>query len=157
MQRAKEIRVISVYGAILCFQLLWHWLLSLHYAAAVTLLGVYEYRGHQDVSGLVDLVLPAALAGIAIGRIGWRWSRKKLALFTFLAGLGVVAITPAYMALLKDHPLWWWPNTDSEAARVFPVQLLKSWALVGFFTYAGHTFAIHANSRRTLPGGPVRK
>jgi uncharacterized membrane protein len=157
MQRVEETRVISVYGAILCFQILWHWLLSLHYAAAVALLGIYEYRGHQNVSGFVDLVLPAALAGIAIGRIGWRWSRRKLALFTFLAGVGLVAVTPAYMVLLRDHPLWWWPNTDSEAARLFLVQLLKSWVLVAFFTYAGHTFGVKSSKPATNPDSKENK
>jgi hypothetical protein len=148
MRHAEEAQVVSIYAGVLLFEILLHWLLSLRHSVTAALLNVYEYRGHQDVSGYVDLVLPGVLAGIAIGRIGWQWSRRKLALFAFFAGVGLVAITPVYAVVLKAHLLWWWPRTGGQMVRMFILQLPKSWTLVAVFTYAGHVFGVHANSRR---------
>ncbi len=143
----NELKVVCIYAVVLVIELWWHWYLSYEHPAAKTLMGMYLYQGHWSAEGYLDLVLPGAVAGAALGRIGWEWSRRKLFAFTLFLGAGLVAVTPLYAHLLQRNVLWWWPKTNDEIVRYLAFQLPKAWAIVGFLAYFGYVFGAHAHAK----------
>jgi len=135
--KIREFRLAVIYALVLGTQVGWHWLLSLDNSLSQSMQNVYLYRspqGGRAVAGFLDLMLPGIVLGIFTGYIGWQWGFKKLALFVFIAGSAIVALTPLYVLLLKGREVWWWPPRGQLLAA-FVFQLLKAWVLVGGVAY----------------------
>ena len=145
----KAILIVAVYVTLVVLELLWHWMLSGRNEFAVWMMRAYLFRGRWSASGYFDLVMPCAVAGFLTGRVGHLWSRPKVLFFVLLAGGLFVAITPLYVILASPNELWWWPTARSDGLRALVFQLVKAWALLGFFTYAGRVFAAHARSQQS--------
>lgn len=109
--------------------------------SADSMAAAYLYRDPDNhkafVAGLVDLVAPAVILGVAIGWFGVGWSPRRLTATVAVVSLALVAMIPAYSRCFENRGAHWWSPTDSVPLTPgdYVPAYMKAAALCGVSTY----------------------
>jgi hypothetical protein len=130
---------------LILFQVAWHWFLMWHNdvsAAALQFYLAHNDHSRKGVAGYLDIMLPAIIIGLLIGRIGWEWSLSKRAGFVVVAGIILVALRVIYMRIITEQQAWWWPSEPGGLTRFFTGQIIMTLFLLSLCVYGGRLWRI---------------
>ena len=117
----------------------------------------YLYRDPNNhkayVAGLVDLVAPAIVLGVALGFFGAAWPPRYLAVVAVVLALSLVALFPLYSRLFQNGGEYLWSPVNGTPATNgdYVVTFMKALALCGVFTYGARLLTQHFQH----PSGPL--
>jgi hypothetical protein len=135
-----------------------HWYIGTqHSVQARRLREWFLYRdpqtGQQRRPGLVDVLLPAVIFGLAAGTIGSRWRPREVICCIMLLSAGGVCLLPLYAAFLPQARFWWWGDTVEDRVTGMFFASLNLGGLCGGFALVGCYLAQSFHRHRVEFGG----
>jgi hypothetical protein len=153
--RPRRAALLVSYAAVMLFQVLWHWSLAFDWGVSRALLRFYVTRPrHGPIpSQLLDVALPATIAGFLLGWISWRRPLRQLWPYILLFGFGIVVAMPFYGIVVDKTLLWWLPQSSSAADATFfaTMVIVAVWACINVTVLAGIG---HDLGQKRHTGGP---
>lgn len=148
--------IAMLYIVVATAELTFHWYAGTRDTAMAHSLRQWYLRldnGGDHNAGLVNLMLPSMLLGVALGSIGARWNPGELLCYAPLLALGVVVLYPAYATFIPwGQRCAMWPDTIELTKGSFFIRVYATaLANCGFCTYGSRAVTREMQDRRNGP------
>lgn len=145
MKRGGTLWIFLALAALACVETALHWMLGR--GEFPTLLAIYLYRGYSGkafYAGIVDNQIPAAIAGVVTGWVGYsRWPARTLVLAALGDAAFVAALVPLYRILIGPGNfaiVWGSPTGASSLIASHVYDVFTALIAAGAFTYGSYLF-----------------
>ncbi len=144
--RMSVIGIVAVYLVVACAEVTLHWYLGTRNSPrACFLRDVYLYRdpdgGKDYYPGLVGVILPAVVLGIATGSIGSRWSCGGVIWCVLALSAAFVATFPLCFSWFSKGQIAFWPETNVERITTMFWAFLKVCSFCAVSAYGARNVA----------------